>query len=85
MITHALQGHIDWSFAIPLAIGVIPGAWIGANLTIGSPNAELQRARSRPRSASSAAVYAVEELYRVAQFLSTRANTASSMAASAGR
>ena len=33
-ITHALLGHIDWTFAIPLAIGVIPGARIGAHFTI---------------------------------------------------
>ena len=33
-ITHALLGHIDWSFAIPLAIGVIPGAQLGAMLAI---------------------------------------------------
>ena len=29
-ITHAVLGHIDWAFAIPLCIGVIPGARIGA-------------------------------------------------------
>lgn len=34
MVTHAIQGHIDWSYALPLAIGVIPGARIGAHLTI---------------------------------------------------
>ena len=35
-ITHALHGHIDWSYAIPLAIGVDPRRRIGANVTIGS-------------------------------------------------
>lgn len=34
MVTHALLGHIDWSYAIPLSIGVIPGAQIGAHLAI---------------------------------------------------
>ena len=24
MITHALLGHIDWAYALPLVIGVIP-------------------------------------------------------------
>jgi uncharacterized membrane protein YfcA len=33
-ITHALLGHIDWSFAVPLCIGVVPGAQLGAHLTI---------------------------------------------------
>jgi uncharacterized membrane protein YfcA len=34
MVTHALLGHIDWLFALPLAIAVIPGARLGAHLTI---------------------------------------------------
>ena len=33
-ITHTLLGHIDWAYAIPLAIGVIPGAQVGALLAI---------------------------------------------------
>jgi uncharacterized membrane protein YfcA len=33
-ITHAILGHINWAFAIPLSIAVIPGARIGAHLTI---------------------------------------------------
>jgi uncharacterized protein len=33
-ITHAVLGNIDWAFAIPLSIAVIPGARIGAHLTI---------------------------------------------------
>ena len=35
-LTHWYLGHIDWAFAIALAIGVIPGAWIGAHFTIAS-------------------------------------------------
>ncbi|MFA5883573.1 MAG: sulfite exporter TauE/SafE family protein [Acidimicrobiia bacterium] len=34
LITHALLGHVDWYYAIPLSIGVIPGAQIGAHLAI---------------------------------------------------
>jgi uncharacterized membrane protein YfcA len=41
-ITHAIQGDIDWSFAIALAIGVIPGAQIGARLTIASDDRTLR-------------------------------------------
>jgi uncharacterized protein len=33
-ITHAVLGNVDWAFAIPLAIAVIPGAQLGAHLTI---------------------------------------------------
>jgi uncharacterized membrane protein YfcA len=35
-ITHALLGHIDWLFALPLCVGVVPGAQLGAHLTIRS-------------------------------------------------
>ncbi len=33
-LTHWYLGHIDWTFAIALSIGVIPGARIGARFTI---------------------------------------------------
>lgn len=33
-ITHAILGNVDWAFAIPLAIAVVPGAQLGAHLTI---------------------------------------------------
>jgi uncharacterized protein len=36
MITHAALGHIDWLFALPLSVGVVPGARLGAHLTIRS-------------------------------------------------
>ena len=32
--THALLGNIDWVFALPLCVGVVPGARLGAHLTI---------------------------------------------------
>jgi len=41
-ITHALLGHINWAFAIPLCIGVIPGARIGANITIAASDRTLR-------------------------------------------
>jgi hypothetical protein len=34
MITHAILGHVNWAYAIPLCIGVVPGARIGAHLAI---------------------------------------------------
>lgn len=33
-VTHALLGDIDWRYAIPLSVAVIPGAWLGARLAI---------------------------------------------------
>lgn len=41
-ITHALLGNIVWSFAIPLSIGVIPGAQVGAHLAIRSSDRTLR-------------------------------------------
>jgi uncharacterized protein len=41
-ITHALLGHIDWAFAIPLCIAVIPGARVGAHLAIRSSDRGLR-------------------------------------------
>lgn len=34
-ITHAALGNIDWGFALPLALGIVPGARLGAHITIG--------------------------------------------------
>jgi uncharacterized protein len=41
-LTHWYLGHIDWTFAIALAIGAIPGARIGANITIGANERSLR-------------------------------------------
>jgi uncharacterized membrane protein YfcA len=42
MATHALLGHINWTFALLLTIGVVPGAQVGAHLTIGGSEARLR-------------------------------------------
>ena len=42
-ITHTLKHHIDWTFAVPLSIGVIPGAQIGARLAIKAADRSLRR------------------------------------------
>jgi uncharacterized membrane protein YfcA len=36
LITHAINGNIDWLLAVPLMVGVIPGARLGSNLTVGA-------------------------------------------------
>ena len=41
-ITHAFQDDIDWTFAIALAVGVIPGARIGAQFTIAADDKTLR-------------------------------------------
>ena len=42
MANHARLGHIDWAFALPLAIGVVPGARIGAGITIGASDRNVR-------------------------------------------
>lgn len=41
-ITHALLGHVEWSIALPLALGVVPGALIGARLTLGARESRVR-------------------------------------------
>lgn len=41
-VTHALIGNIDWSIAIGLAIGVVPGARIGSKLAIATEDNKLR-------------------------------------------
>lgn len=61
-VTHAFLGHIDWAFAIPLSIGVIPGARIGAHFTIGSSDRRL-RYTVGAALGMIAVIYAVGEVF----------------------
>lgn len=36
LVTHTLLGHINWAYALLLTIGVVPGAQIGARITVGA-------------------------------------------------
>jgi len=36
LVTHTLLGNVDWRFALPLVVGVVPGAQVGARLTLGA-------------------------------------------------
>lgn len=36
LATHAVNGNIDWLLAVPLMVGVVPGARLGSSLTIGA-------------------------------------------------
>jgi uncharacterized membrane protein YfcA len=60
-ITHAVLGHIAWKFAIPLSIGVIPGARLGARLTIASSERALRTSVGAALGAI-ALVYAIGEI-----------------------
>ncbi len=42
LITHAALGHINWLYALPLCVGVVPGARLGAHLTIRSEDRTLR-------------------------------------------
>ena len=44
LLTHAVPGHINWFFATALMIGVVPGAQIGASLTIRSSERTIRLA-----------------------------------------
>ena len=44
LVTHTVLGHVDWSYALPLAVGVVPGAQIGSRITIGTSEALVRRA-----------------------------------------
>jgi uncharacterized membrane protein YfcA len=42
MITHAVLGHIHWGFALSLVAGVVPGAIVGAHVTMGGSDRRLR-------------------------------------------
>jgi uncharacterized membrane protein YfcA len=42
-ITHGLQGEIDWPVALLLAVGVVPGARIGAGIAVRTKDAQLRK------------------------------------------
>jgi uncharacterized membrane protein YfcA len=41
-ITHALLGNIDWLYALPLCVGIVPGARVGSSLAIRSSDRTLR-------------------------------------------
>jgi uncharacterized membrane protein YfcA len=41
-ITHALLGNIDWLYALPLCLGIVPGARVGSALAIRSSDRSLR-------------------------------------------
>jgi uncharacterized membrane protein YfcA len=41
-ITHTLLGNIDWLYALPLCVGIVPGARLGSALAIRSSERSLR-------------------------------------------
>jgi uncharacterized membrane protein YfcA len=39
---HALEGHIDWAFALPLAVGVVPGARLGSRIAVAASDRTMR-------------------------------------------
>ena len=64
-ITHTLKHHIDWTFALPLCIGVIPGAQIGSHLAVKAADRALRRFTGIVLG-TIAVVYAAAELIALA-------------------
>lgn len=64
-ITHAVQNDIDWTFALALAAGVIPGARIGARFTIGTDDKTL-------RFTVGAALGVIALIYGIGEILALR-------------
>jgi uncharacterized membrane protein YfcA len=65
-ITHTLKGHIDWTFALPLCVGVVPGAQIGARFAIKSADRALRRVTGIVLG-SIAIVYGIAEIYALSR------------------
>lgn len=61
LVTHIALDHIDWRFALPLTIGIVPGARVGANFTIGTSE-HTMRLISGVMLSVLAAIYLVTEL-----------------------
>jgi uncharacterized membrane protein YfcA len=36
LVGHAVLGHVNWAYAVLLTVGVVPGAQIGARITVGA-------------------------------------------------
>jgi uncharacterized membrane protein YfcA len=42
MIAHAHYGHINWAWSLYLTIGTVPGAQVGAHVTVGSSERRMR-------------------------------------------
>lgn len=42
LVTHVWLGHVNWALALPLAAGVVPGAQVGARLTVAASDRTIR-------------------------------------------
>jgi hypothetical protein len=42
LLGHILEGHVHWSYALPLVIGVVPGARIGSRIAVAASQRAMQ-------------------------------------------
>lgn len=42
LVAHAMLGHIDWMYALPLMLGVVPGARVGSRITVGASDRTIR-------------------------------------------
>jgi uncharacterized membrane protein YfcA len=42
LVTHALLGHVNWSYALLLTAGAVPGAQLGSKITMGATDRHLR-------------------------------------------
>lgn len=64
-VTHALLGGIDWGFALPLSVAVVPGARLGSRLAVRASDPKLRLLVAGALGAGSIA-YAAAELAALA-------------------
>ena len=64
LVTHIALGHIDWRFAVPLAVGIVPGARLGSRVTVGASE-QAMRTSSGALLVLVAMVYLGTELARL--------------------
>jgi uncharacterized membrane protein YfcA len=62
VVTHIVLGHVNWRFALPLAVGIVPGARVGAHITIGA-------SEQRMRLVAGALLIAVSIVYLVGELI----------------
>jgi uncharacterized membrane protein YfcA len=43
LVAHVALGHVNWTYALPLMLGVVPGAQLGARMTIGASERTIRR------------------------------------------
>lgn len=61
LVGHTALGHVNWAYAIPLTIGVVPGSRLGAQLTLGASD-HVVRTRFGMLIVALAIVYGISEL-----------------------